>query len=134
VNWEPDLVPGQPLYLYGSGYPGGRIINYAAFAPTPIGVEGDSPGNVVRGFDALQVDMSLRRDFYVSERLKLQFRTEASNVFNHPQFGYIYPTVLDGPDLFGWAQGSLANAGSALSPIYESGGPRSLELALKLRF
>ncbi len=134
LNYEPNLVAGQPIYLYGSGYPGGRIVNYNAFSVTPVGVNGDLPRNFVRGYDAIQLDMALRRDFSISERLKLQFRAEAFNVLNHPQFAAFDPNVTDGPGVFGYATSTLANQGSALNALYETGGPRSLQLSLKLRF
>jgi hypothetical protein len=41
---------------------------------------------------------------------------------------------MDGYGVFGIAASSLNNEGSALSPLYASGGPRSLQLALKLTF
>jgi hypothetical protein len=134
LNFEPNVVPGQPIYLYGSGYPGGRIVNYNAFSLTPVGVNGDVPRNFLRGYDAIQLDTALRRDFPITERLNLQFRAEAFNVFNHPQFAAFDPNVTDGPGVFGYATSSLANQGSALNPLYEPGGPRSLQLSLKLRF
>jgi len=134
LNFEPDLVPGQPIYLYGSGYPGGRIVNYNAFSVTPVGVNGDVPRNFVRGYDAIQLDMGIRRDFSITERLKLQFRAEAFNVLNHPQFAAFDPTVTDGPGVFGYATSTLANQGGALNALYYPGGPRSLQLSLKLRF
>jgi hypothetical protein len=31
LQYQPDLVSGQHLYLYGSQYPGGHVINYSAF-------------------------------------------------------------------------------------------------------
>jgi hypothetical protein len=34
---RPNVVPGQPLYLYGSGYPGGKSYNSAAFSDPPEG-------------------------------------------------------------------------------------------------
>jgi hypothetical protein len=51
----------------------------------------------------VQVDVSVRPDFSLTERLKLQFRAEDFNVFNHPQFGSIDGNVTDGPEQFGWA-------------------------------
>ncbi len=134
LNYEPNLVPGQPVYLYGSGYPGGRIVNYNAFSLTPVGVQGDVPRNFLRGYDAIQLDLAVRRDFSISEKLKLQFRAEAFNLFNHPQFAAFDPNVTDGPGVFGYATSTLANQGSALNALYETGGPRSLQLSLKLRF
>jgi hypothetical protein len=97
-------------------------------------VQGDVPRNYLRGYDAIQLDLAVRRDFSISERLKLQFRAEAFNLFNHPQFAAFDPNVTDGPGVFGYATSTLANQGSALNSLYETGGPRSLQLSLKLRF
>jgi hypothetical protein len=142
LNYEPNIVPGQPLYLYGPQLvdgqminpPGGRVININAFSAAPANVNGDSGRNLVRGFGAFQVDAAVRRDFSITERIKLQFRAEAFNVFNHPQFSGVDGTLTDGNGQFGWASTTLNNAGSALSPLFVQGGPRSIQLALKLRF
>jgi len=142
LNYEPNIVPGQPLYLYGPQLvdgqminpPGGRVININAFSAAPANVNGDSGGNLVRGFGAFQVDAAVRRDFSITERIKPQFRAEAFNVFNHPQFSGVDGTLTDGNGQFGWASTTLNNAGSALSPLFVQGGPRSIQLALKLRF
>lgn len=61
----------------------------------------DTLRNFVGGFGAFQVDMAVRRDFSLNERLKLQFRAEAFNVFNHPQFEAIDGTRTDGDGKFG---------------------------------
>ncbi|MBZ5667552.1 MAG: carboxypeptidase regulatory-like domain-containing protein [Acidobacteriia bacterium] len=132
--FHPDLVPGQPIYLYGSQYPGGRIINYNAFTAAPTGVDGNVGRNFARGFGATQVSLSLRRDFPIHDRLHLQFRAEAFNVVNHANFGSIYNFVGYGPSLFGYAYNTLNNSLGGLNPLYQSGGPRSLQLALKLVF
>jgi hypothetical protein len=132
--FHPNLVPGQPIYLYGSQYPGGRVINYNAFVDAPAGVEGNFPRNYLRGFGAVQADLALRRDFPIHEGLHLQFRAEAFNVFNHANFGAIYSYLPYGPNLFGYAYQTLNNSLGGLNSLYQSGGPRSLQLMLKLAF
>ncbi|MBZ5664169.1 MAG: TonB-dependent receptor [Acidobacteriia bacterium] len=139
VYFHPDLVPGQPIYLYGSQYPGGRIINCYAFLlncdpNNLLPVEGNVGRNFARGFGATAVSLSLRREFPIHERLHLQFRAEAFNVVNHANFGGIYQYLSFGPSLFGHAYNTLNNSLGGLNPLYQSGGPRSLQLALKLVF
>ena len=134
LNYEPNYVPGQPVYLYGSGYPGGHVVNYNAFSLTPLGVNGDVARNAIRGYDAVQLDLALRRDFGITEKLKLQFRAEAFNLLNHPQFAAFDPNVTDGPGVFGYPTSTLANQNGALNALYYPGGPRSIQLSLKLRF
>jgi len=126
----------MPLYLYGSKYPGGREINPDSFSPAAQGQAGDAPRNFARGFGAWQMDLAVRREFPLYERLKLQFRAEAFNVFNHPSFGLINTTYCPaGPACtFGQATATLAQSLGVLSPLYQTGGPRSLQFALKLMF
>jgi len=127
-----DLNPGQPLYLYGAHFPGGREINPGAFAEPGPGQIGDAPRNFVRGFGASQMDLAVRREFPIYERLKLQFRAEAFNLFNHPNFGFINPNF--GEATFGQATSTLNSSLGVLSPLYQTGGPRSMQFALKLIF
>lgn len=141
-----NVVPGQPIYVYGQqcalifnggkACPGGWAANPNAFRMPPAGQFGDAPRNFVRGFAAWQVDLAVRRDFPLYERLKLQLRGEAFNVFNHPNFGRINPYYCAaGPSCtFGQATATLASSLGVLSPQYQTGGPRSLQLALKLQF
>ena len=90
----------------------------------------------MRGFGAWQMDLAVRRNFPINERLKLQFRAEAFNIFNHPNFGTINATYCSvGPGCsFGQATATLANSLGGLSPLYQMGGPRSIQFALKLIF
>ena len=152
-----DLVPNQPIYVYGAncmqifqnGCPGGRAVNPNAFASVPLDPNtfmpsraGTAPRNFVRGFGAWQMDLAVRREFPIHERLALQFRAEAFNVFNHPNFGTVNP-VLCAPDqapnpnngcTFGQPTGTLANSLGILNPLYQMGGARSMQFALKLVF
>jgi len=109
-----------------------REIN--AFTPAPSGTDGSVPRNFARGFDGVQADLALRRDFPLYERLRLQFRAEAFNVLNHPNFGSIYNFLFYGPSLFGRASTTLNSSLGGLSPLYQVGGPRSLQLTLRLNF
>jgi hypothetical protein len=127
-----DLAPGK-------GCPGGWAISPEAFALPPIDPntgnttrQGNSPRNFARGLGAWQMDLAMRREFSIRERLKLQFRAEAFNVFNHPNFGTINSTF--GQETFGQASATLANSLGILSPLYQQGGPRSLQFALRLMF
>jgi hypothetical protein len=136
-----DLVPGQPLYIYGAhcttvygnglGCPGGRAINPGAFT-LPASGPGDAPRNFVRGFGAWQIDFAFRREFPLSEKLKLQFRAETFNVLNHPSFGTIDNAF--GDPRFGQATATLNSSLQGLSPLYQLGGPRSMQFAMKLIF
>jgi hypothetical protein len=127
-----NTASGQPLYLYGSQFPGGRSVNPGAFARPPVGQFGDAPRNFVRGFGAWQLDLALRKDFSVYERLKVQFRAEAFNICNHPNFGTVNPFF--GSTTFGQATATLAQSLGGVSPLYQLGGSRSLQLSLKLMF
>jgi TonB-dependent Receptor Plug Domain len=143
-----DLVPGQPIYLYGAnctailqglgdlapgqGCPGNKAVNPNAFANPAGNAFGDAPRNFVRGFGAWQMDLAIRREFPLYERLKLQFRAEAFNLFNHPNFGYVNPFF--GTSLFGQATSTLNQSLGTMSAIYQMGGPRSLQFGLKLIF
>ena len=127
-----DIVPSQPVYLYGSQYPGGRAINPAVFNYPSNNGGGDAPRNFVRGFGAWQINLAARREFPIHEKLRLQFRAEAFNIINHPNFGYIDPYLGDAT--FGQALYMLNQSLSTVASQYQQGGPRSMQFALKLLF
>jgi hypothetical protein len=111
--------------------PGGRAINPNAFTSVSSGL-GNVPRNFARGFGAWQMNVAVRREFPIYENLKLQFRAEAFNVFNHPNLGLINNNL--GQNTFGQAQFTLANSLGVLNPLYQMGGARSMQFALKLVF
>jgi hypothetical protein len=63
------------------------------------------------------VDMSVHKDFPVSERFRLQFRTDFINAFNHVQFNAPNMTL-----------------GSTMGQITGDQPPRNIQLALKLYY
>lgn len=129
---RPNLIPGVPLYIDDPSAPGGRRINAAAFSMPAAGEQGTLGRNVLRGFGAWQVDFALRREFRLTEKIKLQFRAEAFNLFNHPNFGGIQ-TDLSAAN-FGEATNLLSQRLGGISELYQIGGPRSIQFALKLSF
>jgi hypothetical protein len=135
---RPDLVPGVPLWISDPNVAGGMRINKAAFATPTRAVQGNLGRNSLRGFGATAVDLTLRRQFQLHERLSLQARADFFNIFNHPNFGP--PVNYMTSPLFGQATQMLgASLGSGgqnggLNPLYQIGGPRSAQLALKLIF
>jgi hypothetical protein len=132
---RPNLVRGQPLYLYGShsAIPGGKKFNFAAFQAV-TGTQGNAPRNFLRGFSATEFDTALRRSFPIGGGAHLLFRAEGFNLLNHPVFGSIYNNLTYGPTRFGLAYNTLNVALADQSALYEQGGPRSLQLALKILF
>ncbi|HYZ83890.1 MAG TPA: TonB-dependent receptor [Bryobacteraceae bacterium] len=132
---RPDLVPGVPLYLYGHGYPGGRRINPAAFdGATPLAQmrQGTLGRGTLRGFGLKQVDLSLRRRFPIREQVALDFRADAFNIFNTPNFAN--PTGILTSSNFGSSTQILSTGLGGVNPLFQVGGPRSIQLALRLLF
>lgn len=137
---RPDYVSGQPLYIDDESAPGGRRFNPLAFdraTPLAQGRQGTLGRNVLRGFPARQLDLSLRRQFNLTERLNLQLRADAFNIFNTANFanqsGILGTSYLTN-STFGRASRTLSSGLGGLSSIYQIGGPRSFQLSAKLNF
>jgi len=105
-------------------------------------VNGNLPRNALRGLGSAQWDFAVHREFVIHESLKLQFRAELFNALNHPNFG---PPNGDlsgfGGSAFGQSSSMLGkslNGGTTgsggFNPLYQLGGPRSIQLGLKLAF
>ena len=136
--YRPNLVPGAPVWIRDPSVPGGRRLNRAAFQPEPGYRQGNLGRNAIRGFGMQQVDVALRREFPVGETQTLLLRLEAFNVFNHPNFADPAP-FLSSP-LFGESPSMLnrmlgtGSPASGLTPVFQTGGARSLQIVLRYRF
>lgn len=82
--------------------------------------------------------MGVRRQIHLGERLKMEAKAEAFNVLNHPNFGNYNIFFYSGNPTFGVPQtmlaASLTSNGVGLNSLYQIGGPRSIQLSLKLAF
>jgi hypothetical protein len=92
-----------------------------AFAAQPLGTLGTTARNSIYGPSFRHFDLSLFKDFNLTERAKLQFRTEAFNLTNTPNFGQPGSTL--GTSTFG-----------VISSLRTNAQPRQLQLALRLSF
>jgi hypothetical protein len=116
VPQRPNLAPSRTS---------GRIAHPSAFqwfdptayvAPKP-GYQGTVTRNVLRGPGTAEVDFSAIKNFVLYERLTAQFRAEAFNIINHPNFGNPAANI------------SNRNAGTVSATSFDN---RDLQFALKL--
>ncbi|MGH9466821.1 MAG: TonB-dependent receptor domain-containing protein [Terriglobales bacterium] len=154
-----DVVAGQPQWIYADTLPGtqtvvpgGKYLNPAAFADPPAtAVQGDLGRNSLRGWPFYELDMGLHRQFPLGEHAHLIFRAEMFNVFNTVNFanpglsgtnvvGYPAPGSPGFPLGFGEASETIAaglggggNTGG-FNPLFQAGGPRQLQFALRIEF
>jgi hypothetical protein len=123
-NQRPNLVPGQSIY------PAHRTpanwLNSAAFSMPANGTWGDAGRNIARAPGLWQIDPALSKRFPLTERLGLNFRAEAFNIFNHAEYGT--PSAVWGATGFG----TITNAFN-LTPV-GTGTPRELQFMLKLEY
>jgi hypothetical protein len=150
---QADIVPGQPHWIADPTQPSGQALNPAAFASPSVGQTGNFPRNGLRSpYSLNQTDLALRRQFSLTERVKLDLRAEYFNVFNHPMFGS--PGSQCNPaSLWGSPGGTVRSAfgkvcpgtsttnidaslgfGGQQNPLYAVGGPRSAQFTAKLHF
>jgi hypothetical protein len=130
---RPDLVPGQPFWVPNPAAAGGRILNAAAFVKAPTDQQGNESRNDIDGFGLTQFDLSAARKISITERVHLQFRTDAFNLLNHPNFANPGANVFSGASQL--RSSKMLNQGlGGLNPLFQEGGPRSLQLSLRLTF
>jgi hypothetical protein len=115
--WYPNLV-GDPTTVAG-GQSINSWFNVNAFAaPTP-GTFGNLGRNILFGPKMSSINTSLHKTFNLTERVKLDFSANATNIINHPSFAL--PDKLIGPGHLG-----RITATSVAS--------RQMELVAKIRF
>lgn len=155
---KPDVV-GPIRYNYSDP---NNFLDLSSFAapctPVPTGFDGTEascvPGtrhfgnegrNSLIGPAFRQMDFSIFKNTNITERVKMELRFEAYNIFNHPNFASpLWPNFLSDPTYTnsfgpnGHLQGNLplsvtADVGVGY-PVLGSGGQRSLQIAAKFTF
>ena len=114
ANDRPNLVGNPDL----SNRTTSQWFNTAAFAFPAPGTFGNAGRNILEGPGFQSVNMSLVKNTALTEGLRLQFRAEAFNLFNHPNFNL--PDNFLGSPTFG--------------RITSARDPRHIQFGLKLLF
>ena len=102
-------------------------INPAAFSAPAAGTFGNAGRDIARGPNLYQLDLGLEKQFPVTERLAIQFRTEVFNIFNRAQYGDPLSDVTV-PAQFGSIQSTINK-----TPV-GTGTPRQIQFMLRLSF
>jgi hypothetical protein len=85
VAQRPDVVPGRSYSSAITGNPQ-RYIDPTAFALPPAGAYGNSARNALIGPGYTTFDLGFIKNTTVKESVRIQFRAEAFNLFNHTNF------------------------------------------------
>jgi hypothetical protein len=135
TNPRPDVIMGQPIWIAVKDAPGGKVVNPVAFAVPASGQQGTEGRNDIPGFGLTQVDLSIERKFRITDKLNLHFRTDAFNLLNHPNFANLLGFYFGPSDTTFLQSTQMLNHGlGGLNSLFQAGGPRSLQLSLKLDF
>lgn len=106
---EPDMVniaSGNP------NLPGGErtfqhYFNTALFSAPPNDVKGNAGLGIVRSPGVNNWDVGLAKTFRPTERVRVEFRADMDNAFNHTQWSGINTTYSDATgNTFGWITGA----------------------------
>jgi hypothetical protein len=104
-----------------------KWFNTAAFARnaivTGVATDGNSPRNFLTGPGFQAVDLGLSRDFRFGERVKVRFRAEGTNIFNHANY--------DLPNASAPANGTTSTTFGVIS---SAGAMRRLQFGARLTF
>jgi hypothetical protein len=122
---RPDYVPGVPVTPASFSLPNNQV-NLAAFKKPANLTYGNVGRNILAGPGAVNFDFSMFKSFRVREHQDLQFRAEAFNIFNHPQF------AQPGANL-----SAPANFGKSLATVNTLSGfgsNRQVQLGLRYAF
>ena len=135
---RPSLAPGATVHTSGttagcgSVAPGTKLgtpslwFDPCVFILPPAGTFGNLSKNAVIGPGLADFDFAMKKQFNLTERTNLQFRAEAFNVFNHPNFGNMITPIFSGS--------TGARNGSAGRIIDTATTSRQIQFALRLAF
>jgi hypothetical protein len=117
------IPSGQPLHTPN------RWFDPCAFSLSPAGTFGNLGRDTINGPGFDQLNFTVAKNFALTERMKLQFRAEFFNLFNHAQFGLPNNFVFQDNRTYAGTAGVITSTAG----IAGLGG-RNIQLGLKLTF
>jgi hypothetical protein len=134
---DPFAGVSHKIALDSNGQKYIQWINPAAFAQPAVGTFGDLPRNAFYGGGYSAVDFSIFKTTSITERIKIQFRVEFFNLFNHnnyapPNVNPVDESVGFGNSGFGQIRDTVGDFNGA--PGIGPGEPFNVQLALKVLF
>jgi Carboxypeptidase regulatory-like domain/TonB dependent receptor len=121
------------LNLFGCYAAGNSVM----MAP-PLGQFGNMSRNMFQDSGFRNFDFSVAKNFHLGETMRLQFRAEFFNIFNHPNFANPYGGQngfgLNDPSVQPFGCGCATPDIAAANPAVGSGGPRSIQLSARFNF
>src|SRR5579872_1040826 len=138
LGGRPDVVPGVSTAPVGPQ----SITNWfnpAAFAipgcpastpvcakPADVGRFGNAGIGILRGPAIYNADLALSKYFTIHENIRLQFRVNAANVFNHPKFALPAANIS--------SPATVAQITSDVPATFGTVAPREVDFQLRLEF
>ncbi len=116
----PDVASG-PLQLNANPRDGLPYFNTSLYTLNALGTPGTASRRSYHGPGSFNSDLTLQRNFRLSESSTLQFRLEAFNAFNHTQF--FGPSAVDGDYVSRF-----------FGQVVKAAPPRHVQVALKFAF
>ncbi len=135
---RPNLAPGAKVHTSGTTAGCGNLLagtkvgtpalwfDPCVFELPREGTFGNLAKNAVIGPPLADFDFALKKQFNLTERTNLQFRAEAFNIFNHPNFGNMITPIFSGS--------TGARNGSAGRITDTATTSRQIQFALRLAF
>ena len=120
---DPTCVPGPGMFPADS-----QIV-----ADPSLSTYGTLPRNFFRGPGYINVDMSFSKTTAITERMKLEFRAEFFNIFNHANFQNPGGDSTQGVNINSAQFGQILSTGVGSGSTYDP-EPRIIQLALRLTF
>jgi hypothetical protein len=130
VIGNPHLSSGQSINqwfnLNAFAIPGCPVSQPVCQNPANVGRFGNAGVNILRGPALVGLDFALTKYFPITEKVKLQFRANATNLFNHPNFSIPDADISD--------VGNVGNIFGTVRTQLGQPATRVINLMLRLQF